>query len=98
MTTRRRRLVYADIAIADLARLRAFIAEHDPAVAHRVAASLIRRIEALRDAPRIGKAVAVAPDPDTVRDMVFGDCIVRYAIAPDTIAILRVWHHFESRN
>lgn len=97
MTTRRRNLVYAAAAIDDLSRLRAFIAQHDPAAARRVAVEIVRCIEALRDAPLIGKAVAMAPDPNAVRDMVFGDYIVRYAVTARSIAVLRVWHHFESR-
>ena len=98
MTTRKPRLVYAAAAIEDLARLRAFIAEHDPAAAQRIAADLAKRIEALRDAPLLGRAVTAAPDPQVIRDMVFGNYIVRYAVTARSIAVLRVWHHFESRD
>ncbi len=98
MTVRRPRLVYATAAIDDLLRLRAFIAEHDPEAARRIAADLVKRIEALRDAPLMGRAVGMAPDPESIRDMVFGSYIVRCAVTARSIAVLRVWHHFQQRN
>lgn len=97
MTARKPRLVYTAASVEDLVRLRTFIAEHDPAAAHRIGAELVRRIAALRDAPLMGRAVEVAPDPQSIRDMVFGDYIVRYAVAAHSIAVLRIWHHFEQR-
>ncbi|MGH8855201.1 MAG: type II toxin-antitoxin system RelE/ParE family toxin, partial [Telluria sp.] len=51
------RLVYSEEAVADLVRLRAFIAEKDPSAAARVAAELIARIENLRLFPTMGRAV-----------------------------------------
>jgi plasmid stabilization system protein ParE len=98
VTARKLSLVYTAAAVGDLARLRTFIAEHDPGAARRVGARLVKRIEALRDSPLMGRAVAAAPDPQSVRDMVFGDYSVRYAVTPRTIAVLRVWHHFEERD
>lgn len=97
MKPRKPRLVYTTTAILDLDRLRAFITENDPAAARRIGAVLVQRIEVLRDAPLIGRAVAAAPDPQGIRDMVFGNYIVRYAVTARTIAVLRVWHHFEHR-
>nr|MDQ2971816.1 type II toxin-antitoxin system RelE/ParE family toxin [Pseudomonadota bacterium] len=90
--------VYTAVAIEDLIRLRAFIAEHDPAVAHSVGAELVKRIDALRSFPQMGKPVETAPDPQAIRDMVFGNYIVRYAVTTRTIAVLRLWHHFENRD
>lgn len=97
MTPRKSRLVFTAAAANDLARLRAFVAEYDPAAARRIAADLVKRIELVRTTPLIGRAVEVAPDPQAIRDMVFGDYIVRYAVAAHSIAVLRVWHHFERR-
>lgn len=45
----------------------------------------------------MGKAVEAAPDPQAIRDMVFGNYIVRYVVSARTIAVLRLWHHFENR-
>lgn len=98
MPSRKPRLVYAAAAVDDLVRLRAFIAKHDPAAARRIGARLVKRVEALRDAPLMGRPVDAAPDPQTVRDMVFGHYIVRYAVTARSVAVLRIWHHFEVRD
>ncbi|WP_111657919.1 type II toxin-antitoxin system RelE/ParE family toxin [Isoalcanivorax indicus] len=89
------KLVYTDDAISDLKRLRAFIAEHNPQAAMSVARELISRVEALRQFPRMGVPVEMAPDPDTVRDMAFGRYVVRYAVHSSVIIILRIWHGLE---
>ena len=77
--------------------LREFIAEHAPGAARRIATDLVKRIEALRDAPLLDRVVGMAPDPESISDMVFGNCIVRYAVTARSIAVLRVWHHFQPR-
>ena len=91
------KLFYTATSIGDLIRLRAFIAEHDPSPAQRVGEELVQRIEALRLFPKMEKPVESAPIPDAVRDMAFGNYLVRYAVHEGTIAILRVWHHYENR-
>lgn len=91
------RLVYSQDAVADLLRLRSFIAEHDPDAAARVARRLLERIENLCHFPQLGHSVEQAPVPDTVRDMVFGRYIVRYSVHEDALAVLRIWHHYENR-
>lgn len=98
MTVRKPRLVYTAAAVDDLVRLRDFIAGHDPGAARRIAADLVKRIEALRGAPQMGRAVEIAPDSESIRDMVFGNYLVRYAVTVHSIAVLRVWHHFERRS
>jgi plasmid stabilization system protein ParE len=97
VTVRRPRLVYTAAAVGGFARLRTFIAEHDTGAARRIAAGLPNRIEALRDAPLMGRAAEFAPDPESIRDLVFGNCIVRYPVTARSVAVLRVWHHFEPR-
>ena len=89
------KLVYSDEAIEDLARLRDFIATHDPAAAGRVAAELVLKIGVLPDFPKTGTPVERAPVPDSVRDMVFGRYVVRYSVHASAIIILRVWHELE---
>ncbi len=91
------KLVYSEESVADLVRLRTFIAEQDPSAAARVAAELIARIENIRLFPEIGRSVALAPDPKIVRDAVFGKYIVRYTAHTDAVVILRIWHHYEDR-
>ena len=46
----------------------------------------------------MGRAVQAAPDSETIRDMVFGAYVVRYAVTARSLAVLRVWHHFEQRD
>lgn len=91
------KLVYSEEAVADLVRLRAFIAEKDPSAAARVAAELIARVENICLFPEIGRGVALAPEPKVVRDAVFGKYIVRYAAHAEAVVILRIWHHYENR-
>jgi plasmid stabilization system protein ParE len=91
------KLVYSEQAVADLVRLRAFIAEHDPSAASRIAGELIERMAHLRTFPAMGRCVEHSPDPEAVRDAVFGKYIVRYLVHGETIAVLRMWRHFEQR-
>ena len=91
------RLIYSEEAVTDLVRLRAFIAEHDPTAAARIAAELLARVEHLCKFPEMGHAVALAPEPKSVRDAIFGNYIVRYTTHAEAVVILRVWHHYEDR-
>ena len=91
------RLVYSQEAVADLVRLRAFIAKVDSSAASRVAAELMARIENLCLFPHMGRSVAQAPQPDVVRDMVFENYIVRSSVHAEALVILRIWHHHENR-
>ncbi len=88
---------YSKEAIADLVWLREFIATHDPAAANHYAQRLIEGINRLQDQPMLGRAVIYAPDPESIRDLVIGNYIVRYALLSDQIMVLRVWHHRENR-
>ncbi len=91
------KLAYSQEAVADLVRLRTFIADHDPVAASRIAADLIARIDNLCAFPEIGRSLPMAPQPDTVRDFIFGKYVVRYSVHDDALVILRIWHHYESR-
>ena len=91
------RLVYSQEAVADLIRLRQFIADHDPTAAARIAADLLARIDNLCSFPEIGRPVPQAPQPDTVRDFIFGKYVVRYTLHDKALVVLRVWHHYENR-
>lgn len=89
------RLVYSQEAVADLVRLRAFIADNDPTAAALVAADLIARIEGLCAFPKMGRSVSQAPEPDSIRDFIFGKYVVRYTVHETALVILRIWHHYE---
>ena len=92
------KLVYASDAIVDLSRLRASIAEKDPAAASRVAEQIVERVENLRLFPKMGRAVTLSPDPESIRDAVFGKYVVRYSVHTETVIVLRIWHHYENRD
>lgn len=92
------RLIYSAEAVADLVRLRDFIAEQDPTAAARTAENLIARMENLSLFPLMGRRIDRAPDSGMLREMIFGNYVVRYSIHTDAVAILRVWHHFEKRD
>lgn len=91
------RLIYSREAVDDLIRLRAFIAEHSPDAAVRVAESLVARIEQLGRFPHMGVAVEQAAPPADIRDMMFGNYMVRYSVHGEALAILRIWHHYKNR-
>jgi len=91
-------LVYTQDAIDDLQRLREFIATNDTISAQRIAQELRRRIDQLQHMPMMGKPVPAAPDPEIIRDMIFGNYTVRYAVSGQTLAFLRLWHHYEGRD
>ncbi len=90
------RLAFSENAVADLVRLREFIAEKDPLAAARVAAELLSRIENLCLFPEMGRSVELAPSPKAIRDAVFGKYIIRYSAHTETVVIL-IWHHNEDR-
>ena len=88
-------LVYSQDAIADLTRLRHFIADNDPTAAARIAADLVARIDSLCAFPEMGRSVSQAPNPDSIRDFIFGKYVVRYTVHGTALVILRIWHHNE---
>lgn len=89
------KLVYTDDAIEDLKRLRSFIAQHNPAAASKVTKELTDKINFLLEFPALGVEVERATDPKTIRDIVFGNYVVRYSLHDAAIIILRVWHGLE---
>ena len=94
---RRVRLLYSRDAIADLDRLRAFIAAHDPTAAARIVETRIERTARLADFPAMGRRLDESPKVLDIREFAFGDHVVRYLTTAETVIVLRVWHHLESR-
>jgi toxin ParE1/3/4 len=83
--------IWSPEAIADLAALRAYIAQDDPAAAQRVALLIILNIETLlSNSPEIGRPGRV---PGT-RELVIPKTpyIVPYRVVGHTIQVLRVFH------
>jgi toxin ParE1/3/4 len=84
-------LVWSHEAIDDLAALRAYIGQDDPAAAQRLALHIIHSVETLlSDKPEIGRPGRV---PGT-REFVIARTpfIVPYRLVGNTIQILRIFH------
>ena len=45
----------------------------------------------------MGIEVAQARPPAEIRDMIFGNHVVRYSVHTQAVVVLRIWHHFEDR-
>jgi toxin ParE1/3/4 len=84
-------IVWSPEAIEDLASLRAYIAEDNPAAAQRVVLDIIQNVEhLLPDNPQIGRAGRVPATRELV--VTRTPYIVPYRIQRTTIQILRVYH------
>jgi toxin ParE1/3/4 len=84
-------LVWSPEAIDDLAALRAYIEQDDPAAARRVVLRIIENVETLLpDNPEIGRPGRV---PGT-RELVIprAPFIVPYRLVGSTLQILRIYH------
>ena len=88
---------YSPEAVEDLQRLREFIEVKNPQAARKAATSIINGINQLKSFPLIGTEVALAPDPEAIRDIVIGKYIARYLVFENDIYVLRIWHHKENR-
>ena len=84
-------------AVADLQRLRDFIAVHNQEAAARVALRIRESIATLALDPAKGRPVE---NLEGVRELIAGNYVVRYLNLEDeeTIVILRVWHGKEYRD
>jgi toxin ParE1/3/4 len=83
--------IWSPEAIADLAALRAYIAQDDPAAAQRVALHIVHNVETLLpNSPELGRPGRV---PGT-RELVIprAPYIVPYRLVGNTIQVLRVFH------
>ena len=89
------KLTFSESSIADLERLREFIAKNNPEAAERMSLRLRQLIGNLILHPDIGRPV---PELPNVRELVAGNYVVRYMREEDTVVILRVWHGKEYRD
>jgi plasmid stabilization system protein ParE len=94
------KLTVSPEAAVDLERLRAFLADKNPAAADRAIAVLTAAVQSLAAFPERGKPSS----PPNLHDLIvpFGRSahLVRYAYsAPvEEIVLLRIWHGRESRD
>ena len=97
------KLVVSEAAAADLAPLRAFLADKSPAAAERAVAVLVAAIQSLDLFPERGRPCGPANLPANLRELIvpFGKSgyVVRYAYSPaaNEVVIIRIWHSREER-
>ena len=98
------KLVFTQLAVEDLVRLRRFIAEHNPDSAARAANRIKSSAKLLSDQPLIGHPVraSTGEEREDIRDflLTFGSAgyILRYQVFKKQIRILRIWHTREDRS
>jgi toxin ParE1/3/4 len=85
------KIIWSPEAIDDLISLRAYIAEDNPAAAHRIALNIIRNIEELlADNPQMGRPGRVSGTRELVIPRT--PYIVPYRVERGTLQIIRVYH------
>ena len=84
------KIVWSPTAVEDLKHLRAYIEQHDPRAAAKVASAILRRVESLNDFPGQGRPGRL---PHT-RELVIPDTpfLVVYTAVEQTIQIVTVLH------
>ncbi|HUX66154.1 MAG TPA: type II toxin-antitoxin system RelE/ParE family toxin [Terriglobales bacterium] len=92
------RLIWTQSALADLNRLRQFLALRDPVAARRAVAAIRLGIRQLEAFPKIGQAVDEMPPEFREWFIPFGHggYLVRYHYSRDQVAILAVRHGREA--
>jgi plasmid stabilization system protein ParE len=80
----------------DLKRLHDFLVDKSPAAAQRVARTLSRATDRLKDFPRMGVRLEAFGDSE-VRRIIVGDYEIRHEILGETIWVIQLWHCREDR-
>jgi plasmid stabilization system protein ParE len=94
------RIIVAPSALADLARLRAFLARDNPVAAERAAAALNTAIQSLDAFPERGRP---SGNNSNIRELIvsFGKSgyVLRYAYRREAqeVIVVRIWHGREMR-
>ena len=93
------KLIVSPEAIADLDRLRAFLAGKNPAAAQRAAATIIAAIQSLDTSPDRGRPTGTAGVRELIVPFGHSAYVLRYSHGPgaNEVLILRIWHGREQR-
>ena len=94
------KLIVSRAAAADLARLRAFLIDKNPAAARRAISGIVAAIDSLAAFPDRGRASGAAGLRELVVPFGRSAYVVRFAHDPQRqeILIVRVWHGRETRS
>jgi plasmid stabilization system protein ParE len=90
------RIIWSSAGWTDVARLYAFLADHDPEAADAIFDKLANAPEALLDFPRRGSRLSQY-DPREVREFRIDHYRLRYELAGTAIIVLRFFHARENR-
>jgi len=93
------KLIVTRAALADLERLRTFLADKNPAAAQRAVAALEQAMESLDIFPDRGRPSSLARARELIVPFGRSAYIVRYAHLKraNEVVILRIWHGREDR-
>lgn len=92
------KLIWSVNALADLERFAAFLRDHHPRLATRIAPEIMKRARMIGDHPGIGRVIEKGGIYRELNVSVLnGIYVFRYSIRPDHIRILRVFHGRENR-
>ena len=88
-------IVWAPLALARLAEIRAYVALDNEEAAGRLAARIVAVVEALREHPYLGR---VGREPGT-RELVVGSTpyLIIYRVRAKRLLILTIWHGRQHR-
>jgi toxin ParE1/3/4 len=92
------KIVWRERALQDIDRLYSFLFEKNEEAATKAAQVILRSSSLLEESPRLGRPMA---DGTERRELFIpfgsGFYVLRYFLANDAIAIVRVWHGREDR-
>ena len=86
------RIVWSDVAEADLDDLYDYIARDVPYYAEQFVDRLIEAVGVLTDHPRLGRQVPEADEREDIRELIFQSYRVIYLVEADQVHILTVIH------
>lgn len=90
------RILWSASGWADLDRLHGFLAEIDLDAADKVFDLLVNAPAALNEFPRRGPRLSQF-DPKKIRELRFGNYLLRYELYQEEVHVLRFFHERENR-
>ncbi len=92
------RLIWSESALADLERFAAFLQDHHPNMAKRIAPEIIKRARMIADYPEVGRSVEFeGAYRELSMSVLNATYVFRYSIRSDHVRLLRVFHGREHR-
>ncbi len=87
-------VVFSPEALADLAAIRAYVGDRNPAAASRIAVQLVAACDRLEYLPERGRPGLVAGTREITTIWPY---VIVYRISPADVEIIRVWHGAQAR-